>query len=150
MSEKILATNRKAYHDYFIEERIEAGISLLGSEVKSIRQGRVNLQDSFARVENGELWLHHMHISPYEQANLFNHDPLRKRKILLHKTQISRLTSKTQEKGFTLVPLRLYLQKSYIKVELGLCKGKKLYDKREAIAEKTAKREIERIAKQKY
>lgn len=139
-----IAENRKARHDYHIEETMEAGIALQGTEVKSLRLGRVNLRDSYARVENGEVFLYGMHISPYEQGNRFNHDPLRVRKLLLHKREIRRLIGKTREEGYTLVPTRLYFKNGKAKVELALAKGKKLYDKREAIA----KRDAERRARQ--
>lgn len=141
---KQIAENRKARHDYHIEETIEAGIALQGTEVKSLRLGRVNLRDSFARVQNGEVFLHGVHISPYEQGNRFNHDPLRVRKLLLHKREIRRLAAKVQEQGYTLVPTKLYFKNGKCKVELALAKGKKLYDKRDSIA----KREAERWARQ--
>jgi len=148
MSEKIIAQNRKARFDYHIEEIYEAGIVLKGTEVKSIREGKVNIKDSFARVEKGELFLYNMHISPYEQGNIFNHDPLRTRKLLMHKIEINRLIGLTKEKGLTLVPIRLYLKNSRVKVELGLAKGKRTHDKRKALQEKAAKREIERAFKE--
>ncbi|HHW72040.1 MAG TPA: SsrA-binding protein SmpB [Firmicutes bacterium] len=141
---KVISENRKARHDYFIEETLEAGIVLQGTEVKSIRLGRVNLKDSYARVENGEVFLFGMHISPYEQGNRFNHDPLRPRKLLLHKRQIRRLLGKTREEGYTLVPTRLYFSQGRCKVELALARGKKLYDKRDSYA----KRDAERRARQ--
>lgn len=142
---KVVAENRKARHDYFIEETLEAGIVLTGTEVKSLRSGKANIRDSFARVENGEVFLYDMHISPYEQGNRFNHEPKRPRKLLLHKHEIRRLIGKTREKGYTLIPLKVYFTAHGIaKVELALAKGKKLYDKREAIRERDAKREIER------
>lgn len=141
---KQIAENRKARHDYHIEETIEAGIALQGTEVKSLRLGRVNLRDSFARIQNGEVFLHGVHISPYEQGNRFNHDPLRVRKLLLHKREIRRLAAKVQEQGYTLVPTKLYFKNGKCKVELALAKGKKLYDKRDSIA----KREAERRARQ--
>ena len=147
MKEKIFAQNRKAKHDFHIEEVYEAGIALQGTEVKSIREGRVNLKDSFAKVENGELFLYNMHISPYDQGNIFNHDPLRTRKLLMHKMEIKRLIGLTKEKGYTLIPLRLYLRNGKIKVELGLAKGKRHYDKRRALKEKTVDREIEKALK---
>lgn len=141
MSEiKVIADNRKARHDYFIEDTMEAGIVLVGTEVKSLRLGRVNLRDSFARIENGEVFLHGLHISPYEQGNRFNHDPLRPRKLLLHKREIRRLIGKTKEEGYTLVPTRLYFSRGKCKVELALAKGKKLHDKRESIARRDAQR----------
>ncbi|HHY97151.1 MAG TPA: SsrA-binding protein SmpB [Firmicutes bacterium] len=145
---KTVATNRKAYHDYFIEETYEAGIALTGTEIQSIRQGRVNLRDSFAKVENGEVMLYNMHISPYDYGNRFNHDPLRIRRLLLHKAEIRKLIGKTQQQGYTLVPLRVYLKRGLAKVELALAKGKRLHDKREDIARKSAMREIERAIKQ--
>ncbi|HHY15983.1 MAG TPA: SsrA-binding protein SmpB [Firmicutes bacterium] len=145
MSEiKVIANNRRARHDYFIDETIEAGIVLQGTEVKSLRLGRVNVRDSFARVENGEVFLYDLHISPYEQGNRHNHDPLRVRKLLLHKREIRRLIGKTREDGYTLVPTRLYFSNGKCKVELALAKGKRLYDKRET----KAKREAERRAQQ--
>jgi len=148
MPERPLATNRKAKHDYFIEETFEAGIALTGTEVKSIRNGRVNLKDSYVSVENGELFVFNMHISPYEQGNIYNHDPLRPRKLLMHRRQINRLFGITREKGFTLIPLKLYLKNGRVKMELALAKGKKLYDKRQAIAAKTARREAERALRE--
>ena len=141
---KVVSENRKAFHDYFIEERIEAGIILTGTEIKSIRNSRVNLKDSYARLEDGELWLHQMHISPYEQGNRFNHDPLRKRKLLLHRSEIVKLIGKIQLQGLTLIPLKIYLKHGLAKVEIAVCRGKKNYDKRQDMAEKDAKREIER------
>lgn len=141
---KQLAQNKKAYHDYFIEETFEAGIVLQGTEIKSIRKGKVNLKDSFARIEHGELYLHNMHISPYEQGNRFNHDPLRTRKLLLHRKEINKLIGETKEVGYTIVPLKLYLKNGFCKVLIGLGKGKKQYDKREDLKRKEAKRDIER------
>jgi SsrA-binding protein len=141
---KQIAQNKKAYHDYFIEETYEAGIVLQGTEIKSIRAGRVNLKDSFARVQKGEVFLHNMHISPYEQGNRFNHDPLRTRKLLLHRKEINKLIGETKEQGYALVPLKLYLKNGYAKILLGLARGKKKYDKREELKKKEAKREIER------
>lgn len=149
MEKKILARNRKAFHDYHIEETYEVGVVLTGTEVKSIRAGRLNLKDSYATIEDGELWLHNMHISPYDQGNRFNHDPLRKRKLLMHRREINRLFGLTREKGYTLVPLEVYTKKGFIKVELALARGKRQYDKRAAIAAKEAKREIERAFKEK-
>ena len=140
---KVVTENRKARHDFFIEETFEAGIALHGTEVKSLRAGRSNLRDSYARVENGEMILYNMHISPYEQGNQFNHEPIRPRKLLLHKAEIHRLLGKTREKGLTLVALKVYFNsRGKAKVELGLAKGKKLHDKREDIAEREATREI--------
>ena len=145
---KIITENRKARHDYTIEESFEAGIELKGTEVKSMRAGKANLKDSFAIIENGELYLYGMHISPYEQGNIFNVDPLRPRRLLMHKKEILRLLGKTREQGLTLGPLKAYFKKDKIKIELALAKGKKLYDKRDAAAEKTAKREIEKAMKE--
>ena len=133
---KVITENRKARHDYTIEESFEAGIELKGTEVKSMRAGRANLKDSFAVIENGELYLYGMHISPYEHGNIFNVEPMRPRKLLMHKKEIMRLLGKTKEQGLTLVPLKAYFKKDKIKIELALAKGKKLYDKREAAAEK--------------
>ena len=141
---KYISDNRKARHDYFIHETYEAGIALTGTEVKSLRQGKVNLKDSFCRIENGEALLLGMHISPYEKGNIFNKDPLRVRKLLLHKSEINKLIGKTKEKGMAIVPLKVYFSKSLVKVEIGLAKGKKLYDKRDDIAKKDQKREAER------
>ena len=145
---KVITENRKARHDYTIEESFEAGIELKGTEVKSMRAGRANLKDSFAVIENGELYLYGMHISPYEHGNIFNVEPMRPRKLLMHKKEIMRLLGKTKEQGLTLVPLKAYFKKDKIKIELALAKGKKLYDKREAAAEKTAKREIDKAMKE--
>lgn len=145
---KVVAQNRKASHDYFIEETYEAGMVLKGTEIKSIRAGRVNLKDSFARVEDGEVFLYNMHISPYEQGNRFNHDPLRTRKLLLHKDEIRKLIGATKEKGYTLIPLKVYIRNGFAKVELALAKGKKLYDKRQAMAKRDAQREIERALRE--
>ena len=145
---KLVAQNKKAYHDYFIEDTYECGIELVGTEVKSIRAGGVNLRDSYAGLRNGEVFLHNMHISPYEKGNIFNRDPLRERKLLLHKYEIRKLIGKTKETGYSLVPLKVYLKGSRIKIELALVKGKKLYDKRDAIAERDAKRNIDRKIKE--
>lgn len=143
--EKVITVNRKAYHDYHIEEELEAGIQLTGSEIKSIRAGRVNLRDAYARIENGELWLIGAHISPYQQASgRAQHDPTRPRKLLVHKKELDYLRSKTEAKGYTIVPLRLVIRHGLAKVDLGIARGKKLYDKRAAIAERDAQREIER------
>lgn len=141
---KIVSENRKARHDYHIHETFEAGIALTGTEVKSLRAGKANLKDSYARIENGEVFLQQMHISPYEQGNRFNHDPLRPRKLLLHRQEINRLLGKTREKGFSLVPLKVYFARGKAKVELALASGKKLYDKRQDLAERDAKRDMER------
>ncbi len=145
---KIITENRKARHDYIVEETFEAGIELKGTEVKSMRAGRANLKDSFAVIEHGELYLYGMHISPYEQGNIFNVDPVRPRRLLMHKREILRLLGKTREQGLTLVPLKAYFKKDKIKIELALARGKKLYDKRAAAAEKSAKREIEKAMKE--
>ncbi len=145
---KVLATNRKARHDYSIEETFEAGISLMGSEVKSIREGRINLKDGFARIKEGEIVLSNVHISPYAQASVFNHEPLRERKLLMHKGEIRRLAGKTAEKGYTIVPLAVYSnERNKIKVELGLARGKLLQDKRQDLAAREARREMDRVRK---
>ena len=141
---KPVATNRRARHEYWIEEAHEAGIVLTGTEVKSLREGRVSLIDSFARVEGDEVWLHHLHISPYAQGNIHNHDPLRTRKLLLHRREIIRLKAKTDQKGYTLIPMRLYFRRGVVKVELAVARGRHLYDKRERIAEREAERRIAR------
>ena len=143
-SVKLIANNKKAYHDYFIEDNYEAGISLAGTEVKSLRMGKCSVKEAFIHIENGELIVYGMHISPYEKGNIFNKDPLRPRKLLLHKYEINKLTGKIAEKGYTLVPLSVYFKGSLVKVEIGLAKGKKLYDKRQDIAKKDIKREAER------
>lgn len=143
-----LAENRKARHDYFIEETIEAGIALVGTEVKSIRAGKCNLKDCYADVRNGEVFIYNMHISPYEQGNIFNVDPLRERKLLLHKEQISRFNGLIAREGYTLIPLSLYLKEGKVKVALGLCRGKKNYDKRDSMLEKAHKRDMERALKE--
>lgn len=145
---RVIAENRKARHDYHIDEVLEAGLVLQGTEVKSIRARRVNLKDSYARVENNEVFLHNMHISPYEQGNRFNHDPLRSRKLLLNRSEIRRLIGLTREKGMALVPLRLYFRRGKVKLELAVARGKKLYDKRRDLAERTAKREVEKAFKE--
>lgn len=145
---KLLAQNKKAYHDYFIEDTYECGIELVGTEVKSIRGGAVNLKDSYAHLYNGEVYVRNMHVSPYEKGNIFNRDPLRERKLLLHKYEIRKLIGKTKETGYSLVPTKVYLKGSKIKVELALAKGKKLYDKRASIAERDAKRNIDRKMKE--
>ncbi len=145
--EKTICQNRKARHNYHILETYEAGMVLKGTEVKSLRAGRANLKDSYARVQDGELWLENMHISPYEQGNRFNHDPTRARKLLMHKGEIMRLWGKTRENGLALVPLRVYFKNGRAKVELALAKGKKLHDKREEIAKRDAEREIARVAR---
>jgi SsrA-binding protein len=142
---KIISVNRQAYHDYFVERTIEAGISLVGTEIKSIRDGKVNLRGSYAIARNGELWLENAHIAAYDHGNRYNHEPLRNRKLLLHRREIEQLQEKVATKGLTLIPLKLYLKGGKAKIELGLCRGKKLYDKREAIAERDVKREMERV-----
>ena len=147
---KIAAQNRKAHHDYFVEDRMEAGIELFGTEVKSIRQGTLNLKDSFAVAKDGEVYVHHMHISPYEQGNIFNKDPDRPKRLLLHKREIMKLSQLQQREGLALVPLSVYFKNSRVKVELGICKGKKNYDKRQSMAEKDAKREMDRAVKERY
>ncbi len=144
---KQIAKNSKAFHDYFVEERYEAGIVLAGTEVKSIRQGGVNLKDSWCQVKDGELWLYGVHISPYEKGNIFNKDPLRTRKLLMHRREILKLQMAAQRDGLTLVPLSLYFKDAKVKVELGVCKGKKLYDKRASAAERDARRDMERAMK---
>lgn len=141
---RLIANNKKAYHDYFIEENYEAGISLHGTEVKSLRMGKCSIKEAFVRIENEEVYIYGMHISPYEKGNIFNRDPLRVKKLLLHKYEIRKLKAKIQEKGYTLVPLKVYFNKSLVKVEIGLAKGKKLYDKRQDIAKKDQRREAER------
>jgi SsrA-binding protein len=147
-SEKLVATNRKAFHDYAIEEKLEAGIVLKGTEVKSMRDGRVTLRDAYATVERGEVILHNCHISPYSHGNIMNHDPLRPRKLLLHRKEINKLQGKTQLKGLTLVPLRIYFSpRGHAKVELALARGKKQYDRRESIKDREAGRELERAMK---
>ncbi len=141
---KIVTQNRKAFHDYFVEEKFEAGIALAGTEVKSIRQGTINLKDSYCKTDGKEIFVVGMHISPYEKGNVFNKDPLRERKLLMHKKEILRLFNEVKKDGYSLIPLSVYFKDSYVKVEIGLCKGKKLYDKRETAAKRDAQREIER------
>ncbi len=145
---KVIATNRKAGHDYSLEESVEAGLVLMGSEIKSIRDNRVNLRDGYVLEQNGELWLMNVHISNYEQAGVFGHEPLRPRKLLLHKKQIARLISQLRERGYSLIPTMLYLKKGRAKVEIALARGKKQYDKRADIAEKDSRREIERALRE--
>jgi SsrA-binding protein len=145
---KVLATNRKAYHDYHIEETHEAGVVLTGTEIKSVRAGSINLRDSYAQVRNGEIWLMNAHVAPYEPASRQNVDPYRDRKLLMHRKEILRLFGRVQEKGLTLIPLRVYLKKNKAKVEIGLARGKKQYDKREAIAKRDSAREIQRAVKE--
>lgn len=144
---KIVAQNKRARHEYTIVDTIETGIELVGTEVKSIRQGKASLMDAFARIENGEVWLYNCNIAAYEFGNRFNHEPLRKRRLLVHKKQILKLKSQTKEKGLTLIPLKLYFKKNWVKVDLALGKGKHLYDKRESIAKRDTKRELDRLAK---
>ena len=141
---KLIVNNKKAYHDYFIEDTYEAGIALAGTEVKSLRMGRCSVKEAFIRVENSEVYIYQMHISPYEKGNIFNKDPLRVRKLLLHKNEINKLMGQVAQKGFTIVPLKVYFKGSLVKVEIGLARGKKLYDKRQDIAKKDQKREAER------
>jgi len=147
---KVVTENRKARHDYFIEEVIEAGIVLQGTEVKSLRAGRVNLKDSYATIDNGEVFLHNAHISEYEYGNRNNHDPLRSRKLLLHREEIQKLIGRTRDKGYTLIPLKIYFRNGKAKVELALAKGKRQYDKRQAIAERDARRKIDQTLKERY
>ena len=146
---KQISKNRKAYHDYFVEESFEAGIELFGPEVKSIRQGTLNLKDSYCSFKDGEIFVRGMHISPYEKGNIFNKDPLRVRKLLLHKREILKLSQATKQEGLTVIPLSVYLKGQRVKVQIGLCKGKKLYDKREDASRRDAKREIDRAMKEK-
>ena len=143
-SQKLIANNKKAYHDFFIDETYECGIALHGTEVKSMRMGKCSIKEAFVRIEDGEVFVYGMHVSPYEKGNIFNKDPLRVRKLLLHKSEINKLIGKTKEKGMAIVPLKVYFSKSLVKVEIGLAKGKKLYDKRDDIAKKDQKREAER------
>ena len=147
---KLIANNKKAYHDYFILDTYEAGISLHGTEVKSLRMGKCSIKESFIRIENGEMFIYGMHISPYEKGNIFNKDPLRVKKLLLHKSEINKLLGKTKEKGMAIVPLKVYFKGSLVKVEIGLARGKKLYDKRQDLKEKDSKRDIERALKNAY
>ena len=147
---KLIASNRQAYHEYFVEERFEAGISLAGTEVKSIRSGHVNLKDCYCNISKGEIFVYSMHISPYEKGNIYNKDPLRVRKLLMHKREILKLHSALTQKGYALIPLSLYFKDSKVKVELGLCRGKKLYDKREALQQKQEMRDEERYFSKGY
>ena len=147
MDKKVISTNRKAFHDYLIFDRFDAGIVLTGTEIKSVRKGMFNLKDSFAKVEDGEVFLYNMHISPYEQGNRFNHEPERTRKLLLNKQEIMKITGKIKKENYTIVPLELYLSHGFAKIEIGLAKGKKLYDKRETITKKTQERDIARSMK---
>lgn len=145
---KIIANNKKAYHEYFVLEKLEAGIELVGTEVKSIRAGRVNLKESWCMIKNGEIFVNGMHISPYEQGNIFNKDPFRVRKLLMHRKEIDRLFGKIKQDGLTLIPTSVYFKNSKVKVEVGLCKGKNLHDKRETLAKKQAQRDIDRALKE--
>ena len=145
---KLIAQNKKAYHDYFIEEVYQAGISLVGTEVKSLRAGKCSLKESYIRVENGQAFIYHMHISPYEQGNIFNKDPLRTRRLLLHKNEIRKIAAQVQAAGYTVVPLKVYFERSLVKVDIALAKGKKLYDKRQDIAKRDAKRDNDRALKE--
>ena len=147
---KLIANNKKAYHDFFIDDKYETGIELFGTEVKSIRMGKCSIKESFVRIEKGEVYIYGMHINPYEKGNIFNKDPLRVRKLLLHKTEINKLAAKIAEKGYTLVPLQVYFKGSLVKVEIGLARGKKLCDKRDDIAKKDQRREVEREFKQTF
>jgi len=144
---KVISQNRKAYHDYHIEETVESGIALLGTEVKSLREGRAHLKDSYVILKSGEAFLLNCHISPYSHGNIMNHEPLRTRKLLMHRKEIDRLRGKVEGKGFTLIPLKLYFKDSFVKVEIGLARGKKLFEKRDTIKEREAKREIEKAMK---
>ena len=141
---KTLVQNRKVYHEYFVEEKIECGLALFGTEVKSVRLGRVNLKESWAQVRNGEIWVEGMHISPYEQGNIFNRDPLRPKKLLLHRSEIRKLDSQVMRQGYTLIPVELYLKDGRVKLELGVCRGKQVHDKRDAMARRDSDREIQR------
>lgn len=143
-SMKLVANNKKAYHDYFVDEKYEAGLVLHGTEVKSLRMGKCSIKEAFIRIENGEVWVYGMHISPYEMGNIFNKDPLRPKKLLMHKAEINKLLGKIKEKGITLVPLQVYFKDGRAKIEVGLCRGKKLYDKRQDIAKKDQRREAEK------
>ena len=147
---KVMARNREAYHEYFVEEELEAGIELCGTEVKSIRLGNINMKDSWCGIKNGEMIVNQLHIAPYEQGNIFNRDSKRPRRLLLHKREIMRLFGKVKQDGYSIIPLSIYLKGSLVKVKIGLCKGKKLYDKRQAAAEKDAKRQIDRAMKERY
>ena len=147
---KVMANNRKAFHDYFVEEKIEAGIELKGTEVKSVRAGTLNLKDSYVIAKNGEAYVHSMHISPYDKGNIFNHDPDRPKRLLLHKREINKLYALVKQDGYALIPLSVYFKDARVKVELGICRGKKNYDKREATAQRDAKREMDRAMKARY
>ena len=149
-SQKLIANNKKAYHDFFIDETYETGIALHGTEVKSMRMGKCSIKESFIRIENGEVFVYGMHVSPYEKGNIFNKDPLRVKKLLMHRSEINKLQGKIKEKGYTLVPLQVYFSNGRVKVEIGLARGKKLYDKREDIAKKEQKREAEKEFKESF
>ena len=144
---KLIANNKKARHDYFVEDTFEAGIVLHGTEVKSLRQGHCSIKEAFIGIDDGEAFIHQMHISPYEKGNIFNKDPLRVRKLLLHRSEISKMAGQIKQKGYTLIPLKVYFRGSLVKVEIGLCRGKKLYDKRQDMASRSAKRDIDRALK---
>ena len=146
---KVIANNKKAFHDYFVEEKYECGIVLAGTEVKSVRQGKINLKESWAQVRKGEIWAEGIHISPYEQGNIFNRDPLRPRKLLLHKSEIRKIDALVMRQGYTLIPIGVYLKDGRMKVELGICKGKQLHDKRDSIAKRDSEREIRRVMREK-
>lgn len=146
-SQRLIANNKKAFHDYFIDETYEAGIALHGTEVKSLRMGKCSIKESFVRIEDGEVYIYGMHVSPYEKGNIFNKDPMRIKKLLMHKYEINKLSGKIKEKGYTLVPIQVYFKEGKVKVEIGLARGKKLYDKREDIAKKDQRREVERAFK---
>ena len=146
---KVIAQNKKAYHDYFVEERIECGSALFGTEVKSVRLGKVNLKESWAQIRKNEVWVEGMHISPYEQGNIYNRDPLRDKKLLLHRSEIRKLDSQVMRQGYTLVPLELYLKDGRVKMELGVCRGKQVHDKRDTIAKRDSEREIRRALREK-
>ena len=147
---KVVARNREAYHEYFVEEEFEAGIELFGTEVKSVRQGTLNLKDAWCGIKDGELLVNQMHISPYEKGNIFNKDPRRSRRLLMHKREIMRLYGKVKQDGYSIIPLTVYFKGSRVKLSIGLCKGKKLYDKRQSAAERDAKRQIDRAMKERY
>ena len=149
-SKRMIAANKKAYHDYFVDETYEAGIELCGTEVKSLRQGAVNMKDSFCIIKDGEIVVHGMHISPYEKGNIFNRQPYRDRKLLMHKKEILKLFGQVGQKGYSVIPLSMYFRGKWVKVEIGLCRGKKLYDKRETEAKKSAQRDMERASVTKY
>lgn len=149
-AKRSIANNKAAYHEYFVNDTFEAGIELFGTEVKSLRMGRVNLKDSFCRIDDGELYAYGIHISPYEKGNIFNRDPYRPRRLLMHRREIDRLFGMVGQKGFSIIPLSMYFSGRWVKVQIGLCKGKKLYDKRDVAAEKSAKREMERAEKGNY